>query len=33
VIKALLVGLKEFLMNAGSSLAAGLIQASIQGLF
>ena len=33
VIKALFVGLKEFLMNAGSSLAAGLIQASIQGLF
>ena len=33
VIKALLVGLKDFLMNAGSSLAAALIQASIQGLF
>ena len=33
VIKALLVGLKAFLMNAGSDLAAGLIQASIQGLF
>lgn len=33
VIKALLVGLKDFLMNAGSSLAAALIQTSIQGLF
>jgi hypothetical protein len=33
VIKALLVGLKDFLINAGSSLAAGLIQAEIQGLF
>lgn len=33
VIKALLVGLKGFLMNAGSSLAAALIQTSIQGLF
>lgn len=33
VIKALLVGLKDFLINAGGSLAAGLIQAKIQGLF
>ena len=33
VIKALLVGLKDFLINAGSSLAAGLIQTNIQGLF
>ena len=33
VIKALLIGLKDFLINAGSDLAAGLIQASIQGLF
>ena len=33
VIKALLVGLKDFLMNAGSSLAAALIQTSIQGLY
>ena len=33
VIKALLVGLKDFLMNAGCSLAAALIQTSIQGLF
>ena len=32
VIKALLVGLKDFLINAGSSLAAGLIQTNIQGL-
>lgn len=29
VIKALLVGLKDFLINAGGSLAAGLIQAKI----
>ncbi len=33
VIKALLVGLKDFLINAGGSLAAGLIQTKIQGLF
>ena len=33
VIKALLVGLKDFLISAGGSLAAGLIQAKIQGLF
>ena len=33
VIRALLVGLKDFLINAGGSLAAGLIQAKIQGLF
>lgn len=33
VIKALLVGLKDFLINAGGSLVAGLIQAKIQGLF
>ena len=33
VIKALLVGLKDFLIKAGSSLAAGLIQTNIQGLF
>ena len=33
VIKALLVGLKDFLINAGGSLAAGLIQAKNQGLF
>ena len=33
VIKALLVGLKDFLINAGGGLAAGLIQAKIQGLF
>lgn len=33
VIKALLIGLKDFLINAGGSLAAGLIQAKIQGLF
>ena len=33
VIKALLVGLKDFLISAGGSVAAGLIQAKIQGLF
>lgn len=33
VIKALLVGLKDFLINVGAGLTASLIQAKIQGLF
>lgn len=33
VIKSLLIGLKDFMINAGGALAAGLIQAKIQGLF
>lgn len=33
VIKSLLSGLKDFLINGGASLAAGIIQAKLQGLF
>ena len=33
IIRSAFVGLKDFLINAGSSLAAGLVQAKIQGLF
>lgn len=31
--KAALVGLKDFLINVGAGVAAGIIQAKIQGLF
>lgn len=33
IIKSGLVGLKDFLINAGAGIAAGLIQAKIQGMF
>lgn len=33
IIRSAFVGLKDFLINAGSSLAAGLVQAKIEGLF
>jgi len=33
IIKSALVGLKDFMINAGAGVAAGLIQAKIQGLF
>jgi hypothetical protein len=33
IIKALFVGLKDFLINAGAGVVAGIIQAKIQGLF
>ena len=33
IIKASLIGLKDFMISAGSSLVAGIIQAKIQGLF
>lgn len=33
ILKAALIGLKDFLINVGASVAAGIIQAKIQGLF
>ncbi len=33
ILKSALVGLKDFLINTGANVAAGLIQASMQGLF
>ncbi len=33
ILKAALVGLKDFLINVGAGVAAGIIQAKIQGLF
>lgn len=33
IIRASLIGLKDFMISAGSSLVAGIIQAKIQGLF
>lgn len=33
ILKAALVGLKDFLINVGACVAAGIIQAKIQGLF
>lgn len=33
ILKSALVGLKDFLINTGASVTAGLIQAKIQGLF
>lgn len=33
IIKSALVGLKDFLINTGANVAAGLIQAKMQGLF
>lgn len=33
ILKAALIGLKDFLSNVGASVAAGIIQAKIQGLF
>ena len=33
VIKATLIGLKDFLINAGANVAAELIIAKMQGLF
>lgn len=33
IIKSVLIGLKEFLIQASASLVAGLVQAKIQGLF
>ena len=33
ILKAALIGLKDFLINVGAGVAAGIIQAKIQGLF
>lgn len=33
ILKSALVGLKDFLINTGANVAAGLIQAKMQGLF
>lgn len=33
ILKTALIGLKDFLSNVGASVAAGIIQAKIQGLF
>lgn len=33
ILKSALVGLKDFLINTGANVAAGLIQANMQGLF
>lgn len=33
VLKSALVGLKDFLINTGANVAAGIIQAKMQGLF
>lgn len=33
ILKAALIGLKDFLIDVGAGVAAGIIQAKIQGLF
>ncbi len=33
ILRSALIGLKDFLINTGANVAAGLIQAKMQGLF